>query len=130
MRPKLAEDHIFEAVAAIEAVFELGKVAGHVLGSDGMVGASDAVLDVADCRVDPFEGGNLDGPRPAARDHGVVVATGPGDGGEAAQTITDHGGPGRQQATAQLLDLGLAKPLDRPELEAADGYVHSELPRC
>ncbi len=78
-----------------------------MLGSDGMVGAADAVVDVADRRVDPFESGDLDGPRPAARDHGVVVATGPGDGGEAAQPITDHGGHGRQQATAQLLDLGL-----------------------
>ena len=89
-----------------------------MLGLDGVVGASDAVLDVADHRVDPFEGGVLDGPRPAARDHGVVVATGPGDGGEAAQPITDHGGSGGQQAMAQFLDLGLAKAFDRPEFEA------------
>ena len=57
-------------------------------------------------------------PRPAARDHGVVVVTRLGDGCEAARSVCNHGGPGRQQAVARLLDLDLSEPLDRPELVA------------
>ena len=35
-----------------------------------------------------------------------------------ARPVVDHDGPGCQQAVARLLDLGLAEPVDRPELEA------------
>src|SRR5437762_13888667 len=44
--------HRGEIVAPIEAVFEFGEVAGHMLVTDGTVGASDGALDVSEGRVD------------------------------------------------------------------------------
>src|SRR5438105_4316855 len=49
--------HRGEIVAPIEAVFEFGEVAGHMLVTDGTVGASDGALDVSEGRVDPLKGG-------------------------------------------------------------------------
>jgi hypothetical protein len=49
--------HGGEIVSAVEAVFEFGKVAGHVLVGDGAVSASDGAFDVAEGGVDPLERG-------------------------------------------------------------------------
>ena len=45
-----------EIVSPIEAVGEAGEVALGVFGADMVVGAGDRGLDVAEHRVDPFEG--------------------------------------------------------------------------
>ena len=89
-----------------------------MLGSDGMVGAPDAVFDVADRRVDPLEGGDLDGLGATAGDDWLVAAARLGDGAEAAEGVADHGGAGDQGAQAELFDLGLAEALDGVQLEA------------
>src|SRR5437667_5188634 len=75
--------HRGEIVAPIEAVFEFGEVAGHMLVTDGTVGASDGALDVSEGRVDPLKGGyqGRDGlilviDKPA----GIAVHRGPGGG--------------------------------------------------
>src|SRR3954454_16710559 len=44
--PGQARQHRGQAVAPVEAVFELGEVAWHVLGSDRAVGPNDGDLDV------------------------------------------------------------------------------------
>ena len=51
-----------------------------MLGSGRMAGAPDAVFDVADRRVDPLEGGDLDGLGAPAGDDGLVAAARLGDG--------------------------------------------------
>ena len=99
-----------------------------MLGSDGMVGAPDAVFDVADRRVDPLEGGDLDGLGAPAGDDGLVAAARLGDGAEAAEGVADHGGAGDQGAPAELFNLGLSEALDGVQLEAQraalDGGFH------
>ena len=64
--PRQARDHGSGVVAAVEAVFDLGEVAGHVLCADRVVGSRDGGLDVAECGVDPFEGGRFRGSRSRA----------------------------------------------------------------
>src|SRR5471030_695410 len=54
--PNEAWHHGSEIVAPVEAVFELGEVAWYMLAADGAVGSDDRRLDVAQCRIDPFEG--------------------------------------------------------------------------
>ena len=58
-----------------------------MLGPDGMIGASDGVLEIADRRVDPLEGGDLDGPGATAGDDWLVAAARLGDGAKAAEGV-------------------------------------------
>lgn len=110
-------------MASVESIFELGQIAKHMLGTDGVVGAPDAVLDVSDGRVDPFEGGNPNGLRLTSRDHGAMAATRLRDGREAAEAVADQGGATRQQTRAQFLDFGLSEALDGPDFEALRAAV-------
>src|SRR3954465_11671611 len=54
-RPGQARQHRGEVVAPVEAVFELGEIAGHVLRGDHSVGPDDGRLDVTERGVDPLE---------------------------------------------------------------------------
>src|SRR5438105_3565148 len=53
--------HRGEIVAPVEPVFEFGEVTGHMLVTDGTVGASDRALDVSEGSVDPLKGGHQGG---------------------------------------------------------------------
>jgi len=57
-RASLARRSIISAsrVAAIVAVLESRQVSWHVFGPDGMVGSTQAVLEIAESGVDPFKG--------------------------------------------------------------------------
>src|SRR5947208_16201690 len=83
--------HRGEIVAPIEAVFEFGEGAGHMLVTDGTVGASDGALDVSEGRVDPLKGGYQGAAATRSGDDRVMDATGFADDGETAQAITDDG---------------------------------------
>ena len=69
--PAEAGDHGGEIVSAVEAVFELGEVARHMLLADGAVGAGDGGLDVAQGGIDPLEGGSS---RPALGPEPVMIS--------------------------------------------------------
>ena len=92
-----------EVVAPIEAVGEAGEIALGMLRTDMVVGAGDRRLDIAERRVDPFEGCPLC--RLAARSgsHGEVIDVRLGDRRPAGQTVADRAAPG--------LDLGLGEAL-------------------
>jgi hypothetical protein len=53
--PCQTRDHGGEIISSVEAVFELGEVAGHMLTADGAVGSNNGRLDIAQGRIDPFE---------------------------------------------------------------------------
>ena len=89
--PGQAWDHGCEIVAPVEAVFELGEVAGHVFCADRAVGSGDGGLDVAEGGVDPFEDGGFRGSRSRAGFDDRVAASCPRDGGEAGEAVADHG---------------------------------------
>ncbi len=89
--PSEAWDHAGEVVTAIEAVFELGKVSGHVLAADRPVGADDGGFDIAQCRVDPFERRTSSGGRPTAGTDHVMRASSIADVAEIGEAIADHG---------------------------------------
>jgi hypothetical protein len=88
--PGQAWDDGREIVAPIEAVFELGKVAGHVLWADRAVGSGDRGLDVAEGGVDPFEGGGSRGSRSRAGFGDRVAASSTRDGGEASEAVAEQ----------------------------------------
>ena len=54
--PSEAANHGCKIVSSVEAVFEFGEVAWDMLAADGAIGSGDCGLDVAQCRVGPFEG--------------------------------------------------------------------------
>ncbi len=98
-------------------------------GPDRMICAPDGVLDVADRRVDPLEGGDLDGPSAAAGDDRLMAAARLGDGGKAAQAIADHAAAGNQGTGAELPDLSLAEAFHDRQLEAQGVAFHAGLDR-
>src|SRR6267142_3795256 len=66
--------HRGEIVAPVEAVFEFGEVAGHMLVTNGTVGARDGAFDVSEGRVDPLKGGHQGGAAATCR-HRYPAAT-------------------------------------------------------
>src|SRR5947207_15353680 len=81
--------HRGEIVAPIEPVFEFGKVAGHMLVTDGTVGASDRAFDVSESSVDPLKCGHQSGAATGTGDDRVMGAP-----GCAAARETPPGAPG------------------------------------
>ena len=80
-------------------------------------GPAEAVLDVTEGRIDPFEGGPFGGLGSAAGNGGIMAAASRGDGGEAAQAVADDGASRGQDAARHFLDLCLAEALHPGELE-------------
>src|SRR5215471_14538727 len=64
--------HGGEIVASVETVFEFGEIAGHMLVTDGTVGASDGAFDVSEGRVDPLKGRHQDGAATRSGDDRVM----------------------------------------------------------
>ena len=120
--PGEAGDHGREIVAPVEAVFELGEVARHVLGADGPVGSGDGGLDVAESGIDPFEGGGFRRSRSRAGFDDRVVASSARDGGKAGEAVADDGAGGIEALPREGRDGGAAKAGDAPKLQA-DGLA-------
>ena len=108
----------FEALAAIEVVSTWARQRGTRLSGMAWYVPPTQFLMLPIVGSSHLKAAIWTAPRPAARGHGVVVETGLGDGGEAARSVCNLDSPGCQQAVAQLLDLDLSEPLDRPKLEA------------
>src|ERR1700692_5072581 len=98
--------HGGEIVSPVEAVFEFGEVAGHVLVTDGAVSASDGALDVAEGGVDPLERRVPGGLATGSSDDRLVDAAGVADPSEAVQAVTDNGAGGMEIALRQGRDFG------------------------
>lgn len=116
--PSQAGDHGREIVAPVEAVFELGKVARHMLGADGPVGSGNGGLDIAESGVDPLEGGCSRRSRSRAGFDDRVVASSTRNGGKAGEAVADDGAGGIEALLGEGRDGGAAKAGDAPELQA------------
>src|ERR1700693_794344 len=103
--------HGGEIVSAVEAVCEVGKVAGYMLVADGAVSASDGALDVAEGGVDPLERGVQRGLAAGPGDDRLMDAAGVADTGEAAQSVTDNGAGRIEIARRQGRNFGAAETL-------------------
>src|SRR5215510_9179373 len=101
--------HRGEIVAPVEPVFEFGELAGHMLVTDGTVGASDGALDVSDGRVDPLKAGHQGGAATRSGNDRVMDAPGFADAGETAQAITDDRAGGIEIVRRQGRNLGAAE---------------------
>src|ERR1700687_2848182 len=86
--------HGGEIVASVEAVFEFGEVAGHMLVADGAVGAGDGALDVAEGGIDPLERGVEGGLAAGSGDDRLMNAPGVDDSSETFEAVTDDGAGG------------------------------------
>src|SRR4051794_41896685 len=85
--PTEAGDHGGQIVAAVEAVLELGQIAWHVLVADGVEGAGQTGLEVAEQGVGPLEGGRLDRLPAGARDDRPMAAAGILDAAEGVEAV-------------------------------------------
>src|SRR4051812_49485801 len=110
--------HGGEVVSAVEAVLELGKVAGYMLVVDGAVSAGDGALVVAEGGVDPLKGRVQGALATGSRDDRLVEAAGVADRREAVQAVTDNGAGGLEIALRQGRDFGTAETLHAAQLQA------------
>ena len=76
--PAETGDHGGQIVAAVEAVLELGEIARHVLVADGVEGAGQTGLKVAEQGVGPLEGGGPDRLLAGTRDDRPMATAGIG----------------------------------------------------
>jgi hypothetical protein len=116
--PNEAWHHGSEIVAPVEAVFELGEVAWYMLAADGAVGSDDRRLDVAQCRIDPFEGWRARRLWPRAGFDDLMRAAGIGHAGEAPKPVADHRAVGIETAFGEPRDRMAAKAGDPAQLQA------------
>src|SRR5512144_3329219 len=112
--PAEAGHHGGEIVAPIEAVRELGQIAGDVLVADRPIGTDDRRLDVAERGVDPLESRREDRLAARAGADRLVGTAGRDNAAETRQTIADDGAAGIQAALGEGLDLA-ALDLAAPE---------------
>jgi hypothetical protein len=105
-------DHGGQIVSLVEAVFEFGEGARDMLAVDGTVCSCDGGLDVAEGRVDPFEGRRLSclWSRPGLDD--LVRTASFGDAGETLKTVADD--------RAVWIEAALGEPRERGCTEAGD----------
>src|SRR3954468_5481696 len=85
--PAEAGDHGGQIVAAVEAVLELGEIARDVLVADGVEGAGQTGLEVAQQGVGPLEGGGPDRLLAGARDDRPMATAGIPDAAEGVEAV-------------------------------------------
>src|SRR3954466_5077286 len=85
--PTEAGDHGRQIVAAVEAVLELGQIARDVFVADGVEGAGQTGLEVAEQGVGPLEGGGPDRLLAGARDDRPMAAPGIVDAAEGVEAV-------------------------------------------
>src|SRR3954452_4596638 len=125
--PAEAGDHGGQIVAAIEAVLELGEIARDVFVADGMEGAGQTGLEVAEQGVGPLEGGGPDRLPAGARDDRPMAAAGIGDATEGVEAVAVDRPGGTQMAHRPALDrdpaeVGDPAELDPHRLALGDGF--------
>src|SRR5512147_2882386 len=111
--PAEAGHHGGEIVAPIEAVRELGQIAGDVLVADRPIGTDDRRLDVAERGVDPLEGGRQHCLAAGSGVDRLMRAAGVGDAAEAAEAVADDGAGGIEAALGSFSTSLRRKPLTR-----------------
>src|SRR5512134_547110 len=116
--PAEAGHHGGEIVAPVEAVRELGQIAGDVLLADGPVGGGNGGLDVAERRVDPPKGGYQRRLTAGSGADRLMRASGIHDTAEAAEAVADDGAGGIEAASGQLFDLLAPEAVDPAQLQA------------
>ena len=85
--PAETGDHGGQIVAAVEAVLELGQIARDVLVADGVEGAGQTGLEVAEQGVGPLEGGGPDRLLAGPRDDRPMAAPGIGDAAQGVEAV-------------------------------------------
>src|SRR3954464_1184226 len=127
--PAETGDHGRQIVAAVEAVLELGEIARDVLVADGVEGAGQTGLEVAEQGVGPLEGGGPDRLLAGTRDDRLMAAVSIGDATEGGEAVAVDRPGGTQMAHRPALDrdpaeVGAPAELD-PSRPALDGGFHS-----
>ena len=102
--PAETGDHGRQIVAAIEAVLELGEVTRHVFVADGVEGAGQTGLEVAEQGVGPLEGGGPDRLLAGPRDDRPMAAPGIGDAAEGVEAVAVDRPGGTQMAHRPAFD--------------------------
>src|SRR4051795_7657098 len=115
--PTEAGDHGGQIVAAVEAVLELGEVARDVFVADGVEGAGQTGLEVAEQGVGPLEGGGPDRLLAGARDDRPMATAGIGDATEGVEAVAVDRPGGTQMAHRPALDRDPAEVGDPAELD-------------
>ena len=114
-----ARDHGVELVAPVVSPGEAGEVALGMIGAELAVGSGDRALDVAERRVDPFEGRHAGGLPPGAGADRAMASDDPVERVPAAQAVGEDLASGGQPALGAARDLALAEALDRDQLDLA-----------
>jgi len=110
-------DHGGQIKAAVETVFELGKVTRYMFFANRMEGSRERGLDVAEQRIYPFERGVLRSLATTA-DHDRHMQTASGlDGGEARQAIGEDNRARHQTGAGIARDLALAESADTTQMQ-------------
>ena len=115
-----------EIVSAVEPIFELREITRNMLGTYGSIGSDQSRLDVAQRRVDPFEGGRFGGSRACAGLDRGVRASDVGDGRETRKTVGQDSGVGGERRSGELADRDKAERFDRPQ----DDLIGFSVVRC
>ena len=114
-----ARDHGVELVAPVVSPGEAGEVALGMIGAEFAVGSGDRALDVAERRVDPFEGRHAGGLPPGAGADRAMASDDPVERVPAAQAVGEDLASGGQPALGAARDLALAEALERDQLDLA-----------
>ena len=104
-----ARDHGVELVAPVVSPGEAGEVALGMIGAELAVGSGDRALDVAERRVDPFEGRHAGGLPPGAGADRAMASDDPVERVPAAQAVGEDLASGGQPALGAARDLALAE---------------------
>src|SRR3954451_1195498 len=115
--PAETGDHGRQIVAAVEAVLELGEIARDVLVADGVEGAGQTGLEIAEQGVGPLEGGGPDRLLAGARDDRPMAAPGIPDAAEGVEAVAVDRAGGTQMAHRPALDRDPAEVGDPAELD-------------
>src|SRR3954463_7954331 len=127
--PAETGDYGGQIVAAIEAVLELGEIARDVFVADGVEGAGQTGLEVAEQGVGPLEGGGPDRLPARARDDRPMAAAGIGDATEGVEAVAVDRPGGTQMAHRPALDRDPAEVGDPAELDPHRLFLRGGFPR-
>jgi hypothetical protein len=114
--PCQARDHRGKIVSAVEAIFEFGEVARHMLCVDGAIGSNDCSFDVAERCLDPLERRRSSRIGSTTCQDDLMGTTSIGHAGETPQAITGYGTVGCLAGFDRRGARMAAKTSDPPQL--------------
>lgn len=109
--------HSGEVETSVEAVAELGEVAGQMRWADRVVSAMQGLLDVAKDGVEPAKVLHLDAGHPTTGDNRLVFDACGGDTLEITQTIGEDDAVGVDEFLGPRRQLALADALDHVQVQ-------------